>query len=245
MTTPGRPDWTQQVAFTEVDTVLQASTALSNGGALGPYDTSQAQSLVLTIGTNAASPAGTRIVLEVEWDIGGTQPYVQGITFNRMLDYQDQRAQTVAVLPVRGKAVSFTCITSDNRSITLAVDTSTRPVSTPSIGAGPAAQPGTLLAQVGGSIAAGASETVYIPPVARAYGLGVRGVVNGTAIHYDLNGIGTLALALTTGILWAGVGQTVDWYGGEVPAVLTGCELVITNTDTVARSPGFNVWDVS
>lgn len=245
MSTPGYPDWTQPVSQAEHDPVLLPSAALASGAVSGPFNTSQIQSLSLIVASNGASPAGVRATVSLLWGIGVTPLPVQTMSLNRIPDYQTIPGSLIWQIPVRGAAVSVSCETSDARSLTVGLVGSTRPIPSPLLSGDVATNQGNLLATTVAAVAAGATETLYIQPVARAYALGVRGVVNGNLIGYVLNGVGKTGGALTGLPLWSAVGQTADWAVMQVIAPGIGCELTITNNDTVSRSPALRVWDVS
>lgn len=248
MPTPDFPDWTTPVRETETVTTILASVAtIPNGSAVGPFDTSGAQSLAFAA-SGSNSTLGVRIVLQLTWLEGAFTVLTEWITLHTPASYGINAHQVEGTIPVRGSGVQARMWTSDGNPAELAMWASTRPVPDRRISTD-SAENGRLLRSTGNqALAAGATSAVfYVPPVARSISVRIPGVTTGVAntCRVLINGVqnfgGSPGASRMIELAYANGAQTFNPV--EVPEV--GLEVSLTNGDTVAHTISADIWDVS
>lgn len=244
MPAPDLPDWAQAVSTLEkVDSIAVAGGVLAANGATQTFDVSRYASVVVALGV-APGAVGQRYVLGMTWTDQGVSVYQESVSFHSDNSYPAAGTSPVWQGPSRAQSLILGLASDGAGNVPCAVFGSSRNLPGPVVSNLHSNQ-GRLLNRIfGTAIAAGASTSLYIPPVTAAVAIGWEPGVS-TAIQGQLRAVSQLAGAFRSAQIWVATSTAAGFSTDPVPLAMTGAELFITNNDSVNRSPAINVWDVS
>lgn len=182
--------------------------------------------------------------LLLQWLEAGQQIDSDGLSFHNENAYALSPTTLYAHFPARGSFVEALILGTDNQGINFKMVGSSRSLSVADIARD--GDIGQRLVQTGNlALAAGASQTLRVPPVSRAYAIDIGDAITSGTVEIKpvrSSGVGPpgplrshlFATNATTGLVLP-----------ELVMPQAAMDIVVTNNDAVVRNGTYWVWDVS
>ena len=244
MTTPDFPDWQQPTSSVERFGIIASYTQVLNCGGQTPnYDVSRWQSVTINVAFPLGGAVGDRYCLSIIWYDNPSTMAQENITFHGALSY-GASGNFAFQTPVRAGTMFMQLVGPAGQSLAYYITATTlNPGASRLFYPQPAKWPLAAL-QGGVSLGAGASSpTIYMPPVdkcisGRFTGSAGPGVYRFIAPYLN-NG------AMSTTVIQDIPTTTLTNNIQQIFCPRMGLEVSAINSDTVARTLGYNLFDVS